>query len=194
MSTATALKSAPLAPSGESHPTRQTVVLSQTTPALPLTFPSHTLPGPQKKQNLWKALDISWDFSNHFTTAPSPYLFPNPAVSTVTYLPDPKLWSRAVAAALVEVLLGKRPASQLQRWVAPEIFTALERRVELNRRLEGDPPRSLPPKVLSSRICVVSASVVETTHSILTAVKTVAVCVRLEARRNQWVVTAVEML
>ncbi|MCS4484060.1 Rv3235 family protein [Gleimia sp. 6138-11-ORH1] len=158
-------------------------------------FPGKPLPLPSKKQSLWGALDISWDFS-HCTTKETKVhnLFPNPNSPTVTHLPDPKLWSKAAAAALVEVLLGKRPAQQLQRWVASEIYSALERRVALNRRLEGEPPRSLPPKVLSSRVCVVSNTVVETTHSVSTTHKTVIVCIRLEVRRNQWIITAIEIL
>ncbi|EEH63823.1 hypothetical protein HMPREF0044_0842 [Gleimia coleocanis DSM 15436] len=148
-----------------------------------------------ERASRWYNLDASWDYATLPTNLRSIHnLFPNPDSATVRHLPDPKLWSRSIAAALLEVMSGRRPVQQLERWLDDRIFEALTRRVELNQRLSGKPPKTSAAKVLSSRVCVVNDHVIETTHSVFITGTTHAVCVRLEARRNQWLVTAIEAL
>lgn len=149
----------------------------------------------KKPMSHWHKFEICLDYG---TRTEYPYsihqLFPNSSSSTVRHLPDPRLWSRSVTIAILEVLSGLRPAQQLERWLAPQIYEALIRRIELNQRLGGKAPKTNRPQIMSSRICVVNANTVETNHSVFAALKHHPVCVRLEAHKNQWIVTAVEIL
>lgn len=141
------------------------------------------IPAPRMQTNRWKQIDVSWDYSatgrQHQTN--------------VADLPDPTQWGRAVALATVEALSGTRSIFQLQRWLTPELFEALHRRIALNIRLDGKAEPSVSPIARSSRTCLVSDTVAETTHVISVAGRSRGVCVRLEAYRTQWLVTAIEI-
>lgn len=146
--------------------------------------------------NPWFKLDISWDYAFPSESEPDllSELFPNPDLSAISHLPNPINWSACAAQALTQILFGQRAVTQIERWVEPRLYAALVRRVELNRRIAGTPPAKRIPQITSSRACHVNARVVETVHSICSEVGTYAVCVRLEARRSQWVITAIEIV
>lgn len=138
---------------------------------------------PTGRTDHWRNIDVSWDYS-----ATREHVHTNPRS-----LPDPSVWGRAVALATIEVLSGMRNIFQLQRWVSPEIFDALRRRIALNKRINGDAKPTPSPIVQSSRTCMVTDSIAETTHVIAVGARSRGVCVRLEATRSQWMVTAIEI-
>ena len=132
----------------------------------------------------WLNLDVSWDYSRPEETA-SPWL-------QRVELPEPARWSGALALAVIESMLGCRRASALERWMVPNLYTALDRRVALARRLNG-PMRIRRPQLRSSRMCAISARTYETTHIVTDGANTRGVGIRLEARRSQWIATAIEI-
>ncbi|MDO5720541.1 MAG: Rv3235 family protein [Actinomycetaceae bacterium] len=141
------------------------------------------LPRPTHRTDHWQNIDVSWDYSASA----------EPIASSAPALPDPSMWGRAIALATIEILSGKRNIFQLQRWVTPEIFDALRRRIALNRRINGAAKPSPSPIARSSRTCLVTDSVAETTHVIAVGKRSRGVSVRLEATRSQWIVTAIEI-
>lgn len=144
---------------------------------------TRVLPASQTHANRWKRIDVSWDYSSSG----------DQIQTSVNTLPDPSKWGRAIALVTVEALSGTRSIFQLQRWLTPELFEALRRRIALNVRLDGKAEPSTSPIARSSRTCRVSDTVAETTHVISIAGRSRGVCVRLEACRNQWLVTAIEI-
>lgn len=144
---------------------------------------AHTLPCRQTYANRWKRIDVSWDYSSAG----------DQFQASIDDLPDPAQWGRAVALATVEALSGTRNIFQLQQWLTPELFEALHRRIALNIRLDGKAEPSACPIARSSRACRVSDTVAETTHVVSVAGRSRGVCVRLEACRKQWLVTAIEI-
>ncbi|MDK8350834.1 Rv3235 family protein [Gleimia europaea] len=144
------------------------------------------LPKPAPTGRHWAMIDASWDYSK-------------PEVETDTIgkaaqLPDARTWSRALALAIVETLSGQKYPSALERFVTPDLYDAIERKVALSTRLDGPAERSPRTKALSSRVCLVNESIAETTHVVVKGETTRAVAIRLEARRRQWVATALEIL
>ncbi|MDI9587737.1 MAG: Rv3235 family protein [Gleimia sp.] len=157
---------------------------TKTHPRVPL---SGALPKLPKVQRHWSMIDASWDYSNESLPR-------TPKVETVDILPDPTKWGRSIALAVVETLSGQRYPTQLERWVTPDLYEAIERRVALAERLDGPANRTPRAKALSSRTCHVNDQVAETTHVITQGKQVRAVSVRLEARRRQWMATALEIL
>ncbi|EPD30803.1 Rv3235 family protein [Gleimia europaea] len=144
------------------------------------------LPKPAPVGRHWAIIDSSWDYSK--TQADIE------VVGRAEQLPDARSWSRALALAIVETLSGQKYPSALERFVSPDLYEAIERKVALAARLDGPAGRSPRTKALSSRVCLVNESIAETTHVVVKGETTRAVAIRLEARRRQWVATALEIL
>lgn len=144
------------------------------------------LPKPAPVGRHWAIIDSSWDYSK--TQADIE------VVGRAEQLPDARNWSRALALAIVETLSGQKYPSALERFVSPDLYEAIERKVALAARLDGPAGRSPRTKALSSRVCLVNESIAETTHVVVKGETTRAVAIRLEARRRQWVATALEIL
>lgn len=144
------------------------------------------LPKPKPIGRHWTITQGSWDYSSKQLQTET--------VSMQDALPDANSWSRALALAVIETLTGKRYPSQLERFVNADLYDAIERRVALAKRLDGPAGRSPRVEVLSSRTCVVNEGVVETTHVINQGGTIKAIAIRLEARRRQWIATAVDIL
>ncbi|WP_297555231.1 Rv3235 family protein [uncultured Actinomyces sp.] len=144
------------------------------------------LPKPAPVGRHWAIIDSSWDYSK--TQADIE------VIGRAEQLPDARNWSRALALAIVETLSGQKYPSALERFVSPDLYEAIERKVALAARLDGPAGRSPRTKALSSRVCLVNESIAETTHVVVKGETTRAVAIRLEARRRQWVATALEIL
>lgn len=97
--------------------------------------------------------------------------------------------------AVVEVLVGDRPARQLAGWLAPDVYRALERRVTLGaRRAAG---RRGNARVVSVHVSMISPTVAEVAGRFVHHRRSRAVAVRLELlpdHRDQpaWRCTALE--
>jgi hypothetical protein len=105
--------------------------------------------------------------------------------------PSAPAWqvARQLCGPLVEVCGGARSASQVARWVAPDILAHLRQRARLS--LTSSAPRS-SPAVRRLRTCHLE-SAVEVSAVVDDTQRTRAVAMRLEPHRGRWRVTALEL-
>lgn len=104
---------------------------------------------------------------------------------------DPSLLARRLAGASVEVVLGRRPAAQLARWLTPGVLDALRSRAALTR--DAMPPLTRAPAVRGVRVCALHEHLVEATAVVDDGRRTRAVALRLETHRGAWRATALEL-
>jgi hypothetical protein len=107
-------------------------------------------------------------------------------------LPDPRGWTGRLAQAVVEVLAGARPASQLSRFATLEVLDQLERSAG---RLGGR-PGSAPatrPTVASVRVSEPRDGIAEGCAVVDTGPRRRALALRLEGVDGRWQCTALEM-
>ena len=110
-------------------------------------------------------------------------------------LPDPAATCAAVVQAVVEVLGGSRPVSQLVRWTTHEVHAALSRRTALAARMRqsGAVPSSRAAVVRGVRVCVPADGVAEASAVVIEADRVRAVAIRLEGLDGRWRATALEV-
>lgn len=114
-------------------------------------------------------------------------------------LPDPTAQCCSVVRAAVEVLRDERPASQLARWVTPQVRDQLAERARLLRIQAGtrtgavDAPASRPVLVRRVRLVRLGEDVAEATVVLDDDGRVRAAAVRLEARRGTWRVAVLEI-
>ena len=115
---------------------------------------------------------------------------PTPRIS----LPDPRTWSGQFVQALIEVLSGDRPASQLLRWTNERVYADVVRRVRALgvtsiaiRRGRG---RAL---VRSVHICEPRDGIAEAAIHVKHGGRSRAVAVRLEGLDGRWRCTALSL-
>lgn len=109
-------------------------------------------------------------------------------------LPDPSATTSALVQAVVEVLAGVRPASQLVRWMSHDVHGALSSRAALATRLRrGTPPTTRQAVVRGVRVCSPTDGVVEASAVVIDGDRVRAVAVRLEGLDGRWRATALEM-
>lgn len=107
-------------------------------------------------------------------------------------------WSCRFAQAAVEIVGGDRPASQLVRWTAPDVYDDLNRRAQLVARAGGHTPgharvQPVRPKVVGVRTCFVAAGVVEAGLHIRYGQRSRALAARFERQPDdRWLCTALE--
>jgi hypothetical protein len=105
--------------------------------------------------------------------------------------PDVRQWSARLAQAIVEVLVGVRPAAQLSQFTTLDVLHQLERWTGRLTSRNGEP---------TQRPCVTSVHVGEPRRGVAEACATVdtgrrrrAFAMRLEARGSRWQCTALEL-
>lgn len=99
-------------------------------------------------------------------------------------------WAANLSRSIAEVLEGSRDASQLTRWVTPEILTRLARRGTLARRYGHSAGAT---GVRTVRACHVRDGVVEVTAVIVVREQVRAMALRLEGLDGRWLLTVLEM-
>lgn len=102
-----------------------------------------------------------------------------------------------IGIALVEVVGGDRPVSQLLRWTTSEVYEDLARRAHLVARSVGRAPgqgrlQSVRPHLLGAHTCFVSARAVEVSLHVRYGQRSRAVAARFELIRDRWQVCALE--
>lgn len=113
-------------------------------------------------------------------------------------LPDPTAQCCAVVRAAVEVLRGERPATQLTRWVTPQVRDQLVERARLLREhaasgTVAERPANRPVLVRRVRLVRLGEDVAEATVVLDDDGRVRAAAVRLEARRGTWRVAVLEI-
>jgi hypothetical protein len=106
-------------------------------------------------------------------------------------LPDARQWGAALALAVLQALLAQRPITQLNRWLADDVLSAVSVQ---QRRCRTEPARAARPVVLLSvRVQHPDAEVAEVSAHLLVGTEHTAVAFRLEARGDRWLCTAFEV-
>jgi hypothetical protein len=106
-------------------------------------------------------------------------------------------WSWRYAQAVVEIVGGDRPVSQLLRWSTREVYVDLERRAQLVARAGGHRPgqgrvQPVRPVVLSVRSCFLSRSVAEVSVHVRYGGRSRALAARFELLADRWQCSALQ--
>lgn len=106
-------------------------------------------------------------------------------------LPDPGPFVASMAQAFVEVMAGIRPAPQVARWTAPEVYAALSRRALVAaRRTPGARRRAVVRRV---RVQEPVDGVVEACAVVVHHDRVRAMALRLSGLDRRWVVTHLQV-
>lgn len=111
---------------------------------------------------------------------------------------DLERWVERFTQAVLEIVAGDRPASQLIRWTDPAVQQDLVRRSLLVARAGGHEPGRgrraglTRPSVHRVRLGFLTLDVVEAAIHVKHGTRSRAVAARLEVRRGRWVCTALE--
>ena len=102
-----------------------------------------------------------------------------------------------IGAALVEIVGGDRPVSQVLRWTTPEVYQDLARRAHLVARTVGRTPGSggiqkVRPHLVAAHTSFVTERCAEVSLHVRYGERSRAVAARFELIRDRWQVTALE--
>jgi hypothetical protein len=102
-----------------------------------------------------------------------------------------------IGAAVVEIVGGDRPVSQMLRWTTPEVYQDLGRRAHLVAAAAGRRPgagdiQSVRPQVVGLHASFVTADSAEVSLHVRYGRRSRAVAARFERVRDRWQVTALE--
>jgi len=98
-------------------------------------------------------------------------------------LTDPRMWAARLGQAVLEVLSGGRPVTQLLRWTSAQVYAELaEHRAGHSLRRES---------VRSVHVCEPADGVAEAALVVAGSERPRAVALRLEGLRGRWVCTAI---
>lgn len=107
--------------------------------------------------------------------------------------PAVRPWAYKFVQAVVEVLAGARPATQLLQWTSPEVYDRVRRRAGVPG---GWPPGAGTPgrpRVHSVRLCQPRRNVTEVSAVVRAGGRARAVALRLESAGRHWRCTALEL-
>ena len=102
-----------------------------------------------------------------------------------------------VGAAIVEIVGGDRPVSQLLRWTTPDVYQDLARRAHLvaravGRRAGSGGIQSVRPQLVAAHTSFVSERCAEVSLHVRYGDRSRAVAARFELIRERWQVSALE--
>jgi len=102
-----------------------------------------------------------------------------------------------IGAALVEIVGGDRPVSQVLRWTTPDVYQDLARRAHLVAASVGRRPgtggiQSVRPHLVALHTSFVSEHCAEVSLHVRYGPRSRAVAARFELVRERWQVTALE--
>lgn len=108
--------------------------------------------------------------------------------------PNARKFAAQITIQAIEILQGKRPLRQLQTWLNPQVYQALARRASLGMRIFGKAERCPLPRLRRVRACYPRPGIAEVCVIVHDGIKMRAAALRLEARRKNWQVTALEII
>jgi hypothetical protein len=102
-----------------------------------------------------------------------------------------------IGAAVVEIVGGDRPVSQVLRWTTPEVYQDLARRAHLVAAAVGRRPgtggiQSVRPHLVAAHTSFVSERCAEVSLHVRYGQRSRAVAARFELIRDRWQVSALE--
>lgn len=115
---------------------------------------------------------------------------PRPTPGDPGRLPDPRRWAGMLAQAVVEVLAGRRPATQLIRWLNLEVYE----RVRRSAAAAPGGRTGVPVRVRRVRVATSVEGWVEAVAVVDDGTRCRAMAVRLEALQRRWLCTSLDIL
>ena len=106
-------------------------------------------------------------------------------------LPDAREWSTTLALAVIQALLGQRPAAQLNRWMVEEVLAAISLSQRRNLKMRGR--IAVPTALRSVRVQHPGPEIAEVSAHVTIGKRSVAMAFRLEALGDRWLCTALEL-
>jgi Family of unknown function (DUF6459) len=106
-----------------------------------------------------------------------------------------RAWAARFAQAVVEVLGGDRPLTQLLRWTNARVYRDLERRVRILGRTSPAPlrHRTIRPQVRSVHVCQPAPDCAEVSVHVRYGQRSRAIAARLEYAGGRWSCTALQL-
>ena len=106
-------------------------------------------------------------------------------------LPEPRTWAGRFVQAVIEVLAGDRPPSQLVRWTSTEVYDDVACRITSGAR----PGAATPPRAVVRSVHVTEPAdgVAEVCALVRRGIRCTAVALRLEGMDGRWQCTALEL-
>jgi Family of unknown function (DUF6459) len=106
-------------------------------------------------------------------------------------------FSGRIVQAVVEIVGGDRPLSQVLRWTTTPVYQDLGRRAQLVARAVDRRPgqggiQGTRPQVVGLRTCFVSPGIAEVSAHVRYGLRSRAVAARFERQRERWVCVALE--
>lgn len=105
-------------------------------------------------------------------------------------LQDPRRWTAMLAQAVVEVLGGRRPATQLIRWLDLEVYERVRRSAAAGVRPRG----GVPVRVRRVRVSTSPDGWVEAVAVVDDGTRCRAMALRLEALQRRWLCTSLDIV
>jgi hypothetical protein len=106
-------------------------------------------------------------------------------------LPDPRPWAGHIAQAIVEVMVGARPAPQLLRWTTSEVYAVVAHRAYVSTRRGA--PTARRATVRSVRVCEPADGVAEACAVVVDGSRVRALAMRLVGLDGRWRVEALQV-
>jgi hypothetical protein len=106
-------------------------------------------------------------------------------------LPEPRTWAGRFVQAVIEVLAGDRPASQLVRWTTTEVYDDVACRITSGAR--PGCPTPARAVVRSVHVAEPADGVAEVSALVRHGLRCTAVALRLEGMDGRWQCTALEL-
>jgi hypothetical protein len=115
--------------------------------------------------------------------------------SSPSGLPDARDWAARFVQAIVEVIGGDRPVTQLVRWTGEDVYLDMSRRVRILglTTTAGSRGRASRPQVASVHVYQPCDDVAEVAVHLRHGARSRAVAARLEVRRGRWLCTALQL-
>ena len=166
-------------------------------PAHPHTPPGIPLPTHEQgrtERTAGRAPYVQDALAVDFAAASDDQIF-GPQPTHARDLPDPREWAAHIAQALVEVMHGARPPSQVMRWTTPEVYAVVARRGSRAARRastggHGPMRRTRVTRVL---VCEPAPDVAEASVVLIDGTRVRALAARLVGRDGRWVVEALQI-
>lgn len=108
-------------------------------------------------------------------------------------LAEVRPWAGTFVQALVEILAGARPATQLLRWTSPEVYDTVKRRAAVPGGWTADPGAPRRARVQSVRLCQPRHGVTEVCAVVRGRDRARAIALRLERAERQWRCTELDL-
>ena len=102
-------------------------------------------------------------------------------------------WAAHLLQAVLEVVSGDRPLSQLVRWTDGRVYRQIAHRQQLRSSLRtATRLRGGRQHVATVHVCQLSATTAEVAARVITGPRSSAMAARLELHRSRWMCTAIQ--